>query len=191
MDNQHYLTSPAYTANPPTINPPNFQGFDATHWLLNTQRQFVQSTDYQHLLCQIFHASDYWWNEFLAVCDVFLQPRFSQSNTSVWNFYNTSQIRGMRSEYLTGGRSFTNETGEICNWLAFCIRELRNKGVEWSPNATSSSSGAGREEIRSGRRNQTSIERRERRGRRERERGDTYPLVEWWWDGDIVRFTLN
>ncbi|KAF7913390.1 uncharacterized protein EAE98_011615 [Botrytis deweyae] len=188
MDNQHYLPPPVYTANPPTSSPQTFQPFDATHWLLDTQRQYTQFTHYQHLLCQIFHASDYWWNEFLAFCDVFLQPRFSHSSTSVWNFYSTPQIRGMRSEYLTGGRSFTNETGEICNWLAFCLRELRNDGVEWNSDATRSSSGTRREEIPSGRQNETSSGRRERR---ERGQGDRNPSVEWWWNGDVIEFTLN
>ena len=78
----------------------------------------------------------------------------------------------MRSEYLTGGRSFTNETGEVCNWLAFCLRELRNQGIEWNLDASGSSSGT-------------------RRERRERRQDDSVPWLEWWWDGDIVRFTLN
>ncbi|KAF7885413.1 uncharacterized protein EAF02_003922 [Botrytis sinoallii] len=184
MDNQHYLP-------PPTSSPQTFQPFDATRWLLDTQRQYTQFTHYQHLLCQIFHASDYRWNEFLSFCDVFIQSRFSHSSTSVWNFYSTPQIRGMRSEYLTGGRSFTNETGEICNWLAFCLRELRNDGVEWNSDATRSSSGTRREEISSDRQNETSSGRRERRGRRERGQGDRNPSVEWWWNGDVIEFTLN
>ncbi|KAF7896617.1 uncharacterized protein EAF01_009020 [Botrytis porri] len=188
MDNQHYLAPPAYTPTPPTSNPQNCQAFNATRWLLDTQRQYIQFTHYQHLLCQIFHASDHWWDEFLAVCDAFLRPRFSHSDTSVWNFYGTLQIHGMRSEYLTGGRCFKNETGEICNWLAFCLRELRNMGVEWNPNATRSSLETRREEDRSGERPESSSEREERR---EREQGDPCPLVEWWWEGDEIVFILS
>ncbi|CCD56934.1 hypothetical protein BofuT4_P141960.1 [Botrytis cinerea T4] len=172
MNNQHYSAPPPYTSNAPTFNPQNAPTFDATRWLLDTQRQFNQPTNYRNLLCQIFHAPDHWWDEFLAICALSLHPRFCHSNTSVWNFYNTLQIREMRSEYLTGGRSFTNETGEVCNWLAFCLRELRNQGIEWNLDASGSSSGT-------------------RREKRERRQDDSVPWLEWWWDGDIVRFTLN
>ncbi|KAJ8059178.1 hypothetical protein OCU04_012151 [Sclerotinia nivalis] len=165
-----------YLENIINNNPDIFQTFNSTRWLLNTERQYIQPTHYRELLSKIFHAPDYWWDEFLQICDLTLQPKFSHSNTSVWNFYTTSQIISMRSEYLTGGRTFADTSGEICNWLAFCIRELRNWGMEWNTDPMSSptsardeSSGYG-SEVRSGRRNETQSERRERRQREHFER---------------------
>ncbi|KAF7871863.1 hypothetical protein EAF04_003970 [Stromatinia cepivora] len=189
---QQCAPPPSTTTNPATSNPPGnnyleniinnnphiFQTFNSTRWLLNTERQFIQLTHYRELLSQIFHAPDYWWDEFLQICNLTLQPKFSHSNTSVWNFYTISQISSMRSEYLTGGRTFADTSGEICNWLAFCIRELRNWGMEWNTDPMSSSSRSRDEnegsgdgsEVRSGRRNETQSERRERRQREHFER---------------------
>lgn len=67
-------------------------------------------------------------------------------------------------------------SGEVCNWLAFCIRELRNWGIQWSIDPVSASSevihesGGDNDEVRSGRRNETVSERRERRQRENFER---------------------
>ncbi|KAK6603217.1 hypothetical protein H4I96_05985 [Botrytis cinerea] len=171
MNNQHYsallhtpLMLPLSTLRTlPLSTPPDGS---STHNDNSTNHQLPQSP------LSDLSRPDHWWDEFLAICALSLHPRFCHSNTSVWNFYNTLQIREMRSEYLTGGRSFTNETGEVCNWLAFCLRELRNQGIEWNLDASGSSSGT-------------------RRERRERRQDDSVPWLEWWWDGDIVRFTLN
>ncbi|APA09054.1 predicted protein [Sclerotinia sclerotiorum 1980 UF-70] len=101
-----------------TNNPPIFQPFNSTLWLLDTEQQSTQHTHYQKLLSRIFHAPDSWWVEFLQICNLTLQPKFSCSKTSVWNFYTTSQIISMRSEYLTGGRMF-DDTSEryVIGWF--------------------------------------------------------------------------
>ncbi|KAA8570360.1 hypothetical protein MFRU_005g04260 [Monilinia fructicola] len=134
---------PSYRTAPPTL-PPAIQHlnnlmnnnlpseyFNATSWFLGTQRIMLQSLHFPSLLSFIFRGSDSWWNEFIPLCDLFCQAKYGNQRTSIWQCYTTSQVLSKRAEFLRGGRNFADESRELCDWLAFCIRDFRNSGIEW------------------------------------------------------------
>lgn len=60
-----------------------------------------------------------------------MPTRFGHKETNIWNIYITSQVLSMRAEFLSGNRKCFEESQELCEWFAFCIKDLRNHGIEW------------------------------------------------------------